>query len=654
MSGRHRKSSSSGSAVYRAVDETSSWRSQELARAATALGASPSPKELLDVITKLDDTSYIASLSSEADPEEATLENSVATLVVLQVYSKLMLGMRDLALEAEDEAEWWAGIQRRQTGVAYFLLQTLPQRLMRLSNTILHTMQSHDPPLAISSLRPGLIRKLFPSTTKPSALVTALFPHLSDSAHATWYLQTPVQLVRGECTKNRVALEHMRDRYAEKFAKLHAVGSQIKEGGGALAMTMSIGVATPDGDGQRPSQLALMASLQHMQAILDPESVSSMTPSPTRGVFATARALLGQTLPAHQAHHRMTFGLLRRPSYLTLAWPKLIFGPPLFLIAVRAAYRSRETLWRTALEARETVKTFWQNYVIDPIIGILNTVRTGGDEGMRVISKEGMKSDLDSLERMVISLSTEKLSYTPDQIAELSKQIREGDLTEVMKLYEDDIKTPFKSAVTGTLIRTLLIQIQKTKVDIDFALTGIDKLLRSQELTFEFVGVAPALAVVYVFIGWVRTSLAGTRGRGRFGGRKQRARAYDAIRRIERLLLAPTASMRHPYPQANASYFPPSPPSPASEHTNAPDTGAHSDLEPLTSGLLLLALTRLRAFAGTYLPIGSRLRDGFLADVADLEDSRLGRAEKLRVVERMWRSWGDPEVLGWKRAGLDL
>ncbi|QRW06548.1 nuclear control of ATPase protein 2 [Ceratobasidium sp. AG-Ba] len=331
MSGRHRKSSSSGSAVYRAVDETSSWRSQELARAATALGASPSPKELLDVITKLDDTSYIASLSSEADPEEATLENSVATLVVLQVYSKLMLGMRDLALEAEDEAEWWAGIQRRQTGT-------------------------------------GLIRKLFPSTTKPSALVTALFPHLSDSAHATWYLQTPVQLVRGECTKNRVALEHMRDRYAEKFAKLHAVGSQIKEGGGALAMTMSIGVATPDGDGQRPSQLALMASLQHMQAILDPESVSSMTPSPTRGVFATARALLGQTLPAHQAHHRMTFGLLRRPSYLTLAWPKLIFGPPLFLIAVRAAYRSRETLWQTALEARETVKTFWQNYVIDPLL----------------------------------------------------------------------------------------------------------------------------------------------------------------------------------------------------------------------------------------------------------------------------------------------
>lgn len=191
-------------------------------------------------------------------------------------------------------------------------------------------------------------------------------------------------------------------------------------------------------------------------------------------------------------------------------------------------------------------------------------------------------------------------------------------------------------------------------MDIDFALTGIDKLLRSQELTFEFVGVAPALAVVYVFIGWVRTSLAGTRGRGRFGGRKQRARAYDAIRRVERLLLAPTTSAKHPYPQANASYFPPSPPSPASEHTTGGGGGAQTDLEPLTSGLLLLALTRLRLFAATCLPVGSRLRDGFLADVADLEDTRLGRAEKLRVVERMWRSWGEGDVLGWKRAGVDF
>ena len=38
-----------------------------------------------------------------------------------------------------------------------------------------------------------------------------------------------------------------------------------------------------------------------------------------------------------------------------------------------------------------------------------------------------------------------------------------------------------------------------------------------------------------------------------------------------------------------------------------------------------------------------------MEDVADLEDPALGRTEKLRVLDRMWRSWGD--VLGWTKAG---
>ncbi|KAF8606954.1 NCA2-domain-containing protein [Ceratobasidium sp. AG-I] len=658
MSSRgHRRKSSSGSVVYpNPMGETSSYRSQELARAATALGASPSTKELLDIISHLDEGSHAASLSGDGSHDEDELEHSVAGQVVMQVYLKLVTGMRDLALEAEDEAEWWAGVQRGGTSVAYFLLQTLPLRLSRLSHTVLHAMQDHNPPLAISSLRPSLIRQLFPSTTKPSALVTSLFPHLSDSAHATWYLQTPVQLVRAECSKNRISLEHMRDAYAEKYAKLHAIGSQLS-GSPDLSASMvgASGVATPE-EG-RPSHVALMAALHQMNAILDSEASAALTPSPTRGVFATSRSLLGQTLPSLRKQHRTVFLGLKKPSRLMLAWPKLVLGPPMLLFAGRALYRSRQSLWESVLQAGETARSFWQSYVLEPIIGILNTVRTGGDEGMRVISKEGMKSDLDSLERMVISLSTEKLSYTPEQLAELTKQIREGDLTEVMKVYENDIKSPLRSVVSGTLVRTLLIQIQKTKVDIDFALTGIDRLLRSQELTFEFVGVAPALAVVYIFVGWVRQSLAGTRGRGRFGGRRQRARAYDAIRRVERLLLAPPSSStaHHAIPADSNSFLSQrAPPSPASSSSHAASPALQTDLAPLTAGLLLLALTRLRAFAATYLPAGSRLRDGFLADVADLEDARLGRAEKLRVVERMWRSWGDGDMLGWKRAGIEL
>lgn len=67
---------------------------------------------------------------------------------------------------------------------------------------------------------------------------------------------------------------------------------------------------------------------------------------------------------------------------------------------------------------------------------------------------------------MTLSLSADKLRFNEVQLAELSSKIREGDLTPVLKIYEEDIKSPLKNALTGTLVRSLLIQIQKTKVGL--------------------------------------------------------------------------------------------------------------------------------------------------------------------------------------------
>lgn len=65
---------------------------------------------------------------------------------------------------------------------------------------------------------------------------------------------------------------------------------------------------------------------------------------------------------------------------------------------------------------------------------------------------------------MVLSLASEKLKYTPEQLEDLSNAVRQGDLTPVLRIYEQDIKSPLSSLVRGSLVRSLLIQIQKTKV----------------------------------------------------------------------------------------------------------------------------------------------------------------------------------------------
>ncbi len=66
-------------------------------------------------------------------------------------------------------------------------------------------------------------------------------------------------------------------------------------------------------------------------------------------------------------------------------------------------------------------------------------------------------------------------------------------------------------------------------MDIDFALEGIDKLLRSQELTFGFVGVAPSLAVLYVICGWIRSLWRGEL-RSKYGNKYDREESFYLIR----------------------------------------------------------------------------------------------------------------------------
>lgn len=65
---------------------------------------------------------------------------------------------------------------------------------------------------------------------------------------------------------------------------------------------------------------------------------------------------------------------------------------------------------------------------------------------------------------MALSLGRDKLSLNDTQLQQLAEQIRQGDLTPVLRIYEEDIKAPVRTALTGSLVRSLLIQIQKAKV----------------------------------------------------------------------------------------------------------------------------------------------------------------------------------------------
>lgn len=103
------------------------------------------------------------------------------------------------------------------------------------------------------------------------------------------------------------------------------------------------------------------------------------------------------------------------------------------------------------------------------------------------MSKRSLEGDRASLERMVVDFAIANPENGPlneSDIAMIRSRVREGDLTPVLKAYEKDMQSPIMGSLRGNLVRTLLIQIQKTKVDVEVAMSGIDSILKSQELLF--------------------------------------------------------------------------------------------------------------------------------------------------------------------------
>lgn len=137
-----------------------------------------------------------------------------------------------------------------------------------------------------------------------------------------------------------------------------------------------------------------------------------------------------------------------------------------------------------------TTIDFWYNWVVEPVKRVVGTIRHDKDSQIAIMSRESLEGDRASLERMVVDFAKDNpdtaggAPFGETQLAQIRAKVREGNLTPVLKAYENDLRKPFIGTIRGNLIRALLIQIQKTKVDVEVAMSGIDALLKSQELVF--------------------------------------------------------------------------------------------------------------------------------------------------------------------------
>ncbi|RPA79542.1 NCA2-domain-containing protein [Ascobolus immersus RN42] len=234
-----------------------------------------------------------------------------------------------------------------------------------------------------------------------------------------------------------------------------------------------------------------------------------------------------------------------RPSWIVRNW-----------IPITAALLSSSTVLKYILnrqaelkewirEMGETTIDFWVNWVVDPLKRIIGTIRHDKDSEVALMSKRSLNSDMESLERMVVQFAIDNPDVsmpageppatflTQDQLDVIRRHVRDGDLTPVLRAYERDLKSPVWQTMRGTLIRSLLIQIQKTKVDVEVAISGIDSLLKSQELLFGVLGLMPSTLICVGTLRWFRGTWGGKRG---MKTSKLAQEMLRSLRHIDRIL----------------------------------------------------------------------------------------------------------------------
>ena len=293
-----------------------------------------------------------------------------------------------------------------------------------MSKVVLSTLRTHNIPVRLSAFKPSSLRRLFPSnnTLRPNTLTLALFPHLhhqpysialTSPASAKFSISSsptqtatsaysafvhtlsgvarvcstvatlPVELARGECAFKQKELARIRDERAEVLGMLVDLRDKL-----------SAALDAPDND----EALFTLAQFAHyLQAVINGVETAPFVEDVSPGRVLESLALLANlTLPLHRSLHitGVKVGSLARPSRLTLVWPQLVLLPPLALYAIRSAYASRASLEEFARDAAETIKGFWEDWVLAPLRDIVHTVRAGRDEGV-IVTKESLRTDLD-------------------------------------------------------------------------------------------------------------------------------------------------------------------------------------------------------------------------------------------------------------------
>lgn len=284
-------------------------------------------------------------------------------------------------------------------------------------HVVLQTLRTQNLPIRLSAFSPASLRQLFPDSHLPNALIKALFPHInfkSFSVTTSTVLFVPSKPNNGEvptfldrvssCTKSFLSLTNLpielgRQECIFKRRELERIRDQRAEVLGRLAqMRMTLAAVVKEQSWNSQSFVRILACIAQVGTppVYTPSAVPPDSSETLEHTLSEINRLSMVIFASQQASYQRLLDAqeLRRPSRLTLLWPKILVLPPICIYAIRSAYTSRATLTEVASDAKETFQGFVKGWLIEPLKEVLTTVRTGGENGV-IVRKEGVAADLE-------------------------------------------------------------------------------------------------------------------------------------------------------------------------------------------------------------------------------------------------------------------
>lgn len=469
------------------------------------------------------------------------MEWLIVAKAAVQVYGMIMTTLLEQTIPLSDEMWYWDEVLGSYFNTALYTVQTAPVRLWAQVKDV----------YADAREKYRSRRLLRASSEQASQTVSEGWRHFYELVResikdrsliqARTRILSPFALRRTEARKKQIGLRRLREMNSTGLGLLIDEGLSF-----AVADDDPIGVKAEESP--KPSQeewhSTVAKSISLMESILrnvntldsgvaefeegvftsveeDPEIVSTSSESNgglMRAGQLTDRLLviLNEHLPGQEQRSTILSKEYGRPNRLIRYWPVgtflIVFGSTI----LRAVANRRAEIQTWIQEFGVTILDFWSNWIVDPIKKLIGTIRHDEGSEVAIMSKDSLKADRESLERMVVDFAVDHpnetgTTYTESDIETIRAKVKEGDLTPVLRAYERDLRKPFMGTVRGDLVRALLIQVQKTKVDVEVAIGGIDSLLKSQELVFGLVGLTPGLLITFAAFRWLG---------GVFGSRK--------------------------------------------------------------------------------------------------------------------------------------